>query len=200
MIAYIDGFNLYFGLKSKGWRRYYWLNLQQLVENLLRPDQQLMQTKYFTARVAAPADKQIRQATYLEALQTLPNLTIFYGKYQLNRKRCPHCGAEDFLPTEKMSDVNLAVELMTDAFQDRFDTAFLISADSDLTGPVLAVQRLFPAKRIVVAFPPDRFSAELKNTAQASLVIGRGPIAHSQFPPQVARADGFLLNRPASWH
>lgn len=24
VIAYIDGFNLYFGLKSKGWKRYYW--------------------------------------------------------------------------------------------------------------------------------------------------------------------------------
>ena len=29
--AYIDGFNLYFGLKSKGWRRYYWLDLRALV-------------------------------------------------------------------------------------------------------------------------------------------------------------------------
>ena len=25
--VYIDGFNLYYGLKSKGWSRYYWLDL-----------------------------------------------------------------------------------------------------------------------------------------------------------------------------
>jgi hypothetical protein len=30
VIAYIDGFNLYYGLKDKGWRRYYWLNLNSL--------------------------------------------------------------------------------------------------------------------------------------------------------------------------
>lgn len=24
-ICYIDGFNLYHGLRSKGWRKYYWL-------------------------------------------------------------------------------------------------------------------------------------------------------------------------------
>jgi len=30
VITYIDGFNLYFGLKSKDWQRYYWLNLQLL--------------------------------------------------------------------------------------------------------------------------------------------------------------------------
>ena len=27
---YIDGFNLYFGLKDKGWRKYYLLNLHEL--------------------------------------------------------------------------------------------------------------------------------------------------------------------------
>jgi len=33
VIAYVDGFNLYFGLKSKGWRRYYWLNPRALALN-----------------------------------------------------------------------------------------------------------------------------------------------------------------------
>jgi hypothetical protein len=30
VIAYVDGFNLYFGLKSKGWQRYFWLNIPAL--------------------------------------------------------------------------------------------------------------------------------------------------------------------------
>ena len=38
-IAYIDGFNLYFGLRSKGWKRFYWLNLQKVAQHLLKPDQ-----------------------------------------------------------------------------------------------------------------------------------------------------------------
>ena len=25
--VYVDGFNLYYGLRSRGWRRYYWLDL-----------------------------------------------------------------------------------------------------------------------------------------------------------------------------
>jgi len=37
VIAYIDGFNLYFGLKSKGWKRYYWLDLSELCLRLLKP-------------------------------------------------------------------------------------------------------------------------------------------------------------------
>jgi hypothetical protein len=54
IFAYIDGFNLYFGLKSKSWKRYYWLDLQKTVQNLLKPNQVLDYTKYFTARITGP--------------------------------------------------------------------------------------------------------------------------------------------------
>jgi hypothetical protein len=47
---------------------------------------------------------------------------------------------------ETMTDVNIAVELMQDAFHNNFDTALLVSADSDLVGPVVAVQKLLPQK------------------------------------------------------
>lgn len=36
-----------------------------------------------------------------------------------------------------MTDVNIAVEMMRDAFQDRFDAALLISADSDLVASLI---------------------------------------------------------------
>ncbi len=49
VIAYIDGFNLYFGLKAMGWRRYYWLDLFKLSRNLLKTNQELVAVKYFTA-------------------------------------------------------------------------------------------------------------------------------------------------------
>ena len=52
VIAYIDAFNLYFGLRESGLRRCYWLNLKALAESLLRSEQELVATKYFTARIA----------------------------------------------------------------------------------------------------------------------------------------------------
>ena len=51
VIVYVDGFNLYFGLKAKGWKNFYWLNIQALARSILKPDQVLMTTKYFTSRV-----------------------------------------------------------------------------------------------------------------------------------------------------
>lgn len=199
VIAYIDGFNLYFGLKSKGWQRYLWLNQQNLVKSLLKPQQSLVFTKYFTARISGPPDKQKRQTTYIEALNTLPDFKIFYGKYQHIPRQCRQCGFEDEFPNEKMTDVNIAVELLSDAFQDRYDTAFLISADSDLVPPITQIRFLFPNKRVVVAFPPDRFSKDLANFARFSFTIGRGKISKSLFPAEVAKPDGFILKCPDSW-
>ncbi len=199
VIAYIDGFNLYFGLRERGWRRFYWLNVQLLVQNLLKFNQELVMTKYFTARIIGAPDKQKRQSTFIEALETLPDLKIFYGKYQLNPRECPNCGFKDRVPNEKMTDVNIAVEILSDAVNDKFDIALLLSADSDLTPLVSAIKDTFTQKRIVVAFPPARQSVELSNIAHACLRIGRANFARSLFADKVKKADGFILQRPSTW-
>jgi len=200
VVAYVDGFNLYFGLKSKGWKRYYWLDIRELAINLLKPNQQLMGTKYFTARIAGPPDKVRRQAVFIEALETLSGFEIFYGVYQVSKRACPLLKETKCpVPQEKMTDVNIAVELLKDAFQDKFDTALLISADSDLTPPVKAVISLFPRKRVVVVFPPDRRSGRLGSVATARVYLGRRTIAKSLFPERVQTEDGHLLICPKQW-
>jgi len=199
VIAYIDGFNLYFGLKSKSWRRYYWLNIKLLAENLLKRSQKLVFTKYFTAKVSLPQDKRKRQLTYLEALETLSDLKIYYGKYQLDPLTCRKCGFKDKVPHEKMTDVNIAVEMFNDAFHDSFDVAILISADSDLTGLIQSIKKLFPSKQIVATFPPDRFSIELSRQVDKYFVIGRRTIAKSLLPEKIQKKDGYILHKPAKW-
>lgn len=211
VIAYVDGFNLYFGLRDKGWRQLYWLNLHLLAQNLLKPGQQLVRTKYFTARISGPkpndpAAKQAtlrakvkRQGDFLEALATLATLDIFYGHYLGKVARCFACGNTWDTFEEKMTDVNIATEMLADAFEDKYDAALLISADSDLVAPVRTIRRLFPQKRIVVACPPARHSTQLRSAAHASFVIGRAKLAASQFPDQVPKPGGHILHRPAHW-
>jgi NYN domain-containing protein len=199
VIAYIDGFNLYYGLKSKKWERYLWLDVQALCQNLLKPDQTLTLTKFFTARISAPPDKVKRQSTYLDAIQTLPNTSIHLGHFLESIRKCRKCGYTYPVQQEKMTDVNIASELLEDAFRDGFDMAVLISADSDLIAPVKTVRRLFPQKRIIVASPPGRFSFDLTKAAHAYLRIGHGTIEKSQFPEELKTASGFTLHRPASW-
>jgi hypothetical protein len=82
LVFYIDGFNLYFGLKEKGWRRYYWLDLQKMCSRLVRANQNLALIRYFTSRInRSNPEKRLRQKTYLEAIETLPLVKIHYGTY-----------------------------------------------------------------------------------------------------------------------
>lgn len=198
VVTYIDGFNLYYGLKERGWQRYMWLDLKQLSHRLLKPHQRMMMTKYFTSRVSAPKDKAGRQNTFLEALGTLPKFQIFYGNYQMNLRRCVHCGKSDRIPNEKMTDVNIATEMLTDAFLDKFDTALLISADGDLETPVRQIAGM-KGKRIIVIFPPKRHSFKLEQVATATMIMGRGHLATSQLPKKIKKPDGYVLTRPTKW-
>ena len=98
-----------------------------------------------------------------------------------------------------MTDVQIATEMLTDAFADKFDTALVVSADSDLVPPTLAVRRLFPGKRVVAAFPPARSSVQLKRAANASTRVGLDSLERSQFPDAVPKPDGYVLRRPEHW-
>ena len=200
--VYIDGLNLYYGLKDKGWRRYYWLDVQRLSENLMRPYQRLRFVRYFTANLLpeyTPAARVERQDAYLQAISSLPKVDIQYGFHIPKTITCPHCGANSMTYEEKMTDVNIAVALLQDAHDDLYDAAIVISADSDLTRPIEVVRQKFPNKRVRVAFPPNRHSLHLSEVATAAFTIGRKRIAQSQLPDPVAKPDGYPVHKPARW-
>ncbi|MGE5570527.1 MAG: NYN domain-containing protein [Rhodospirillales bacterium] len=202
VIAYIDGYNLYHGLRESGWRRYLWLDLSGLARSLVKERQELVVTKYFTTRVTKPESKRRRQAEYLEALEVCcgPSIQMFWGHYQDDPWTCKACGRTMLVSHEKKTDVNIAVEMLTDAYANAFDTAFLISADSDLVPAIRAIRRLFPQKRVVVFFPPARFSAELKQvTHGGGIQLGRKRFADNQLPECVTKPNGKTLVRPAKW-
>lgn len=202
VIAYIDGFNLFFGLKSKGWKRYYWLDLGALCASLLKPGQTLEATKYFTTRVTptpSDPDQAKRQGTYLEALETHSGISAILGHYLPKDIECRRCGSRWQTFEEKRTDVNIAVEMLVDAGADQFDTALLISADSDLSAPIEQIRMLHQEKRVILAFPPNRRSGQLQRLAHGCFTIGEAKLRQSQLPDPVSKAGGFQLRRPASW-
>src|SRR5574340_1669757 len=195
VIAYIDGFNLYYGLRDKNLKWGYWLNLPLLMTNLLKPDQQLIFTKYFTSIVKTPSSKHQRQNTYIEALKTLPDLEIFKGHFLSNEKECPYCHRVYHKPGEKMTDVNIAVQIIIDATKNNFDNAFLVSADSDLVDVIKQVQNIF-GKKLTIVFPPARYSKNLKQKASGYIHISQSDISKSLLPEEVTKPDGYVLKKP----
>jgi uncharacterized LabA/DUF88 family protein len=203
VISYIDGFNLYFGLKSKGWKKYYWLDLVGLSKALLKPGQKLQHCHYFTARIRnslGASQDAARQGIWLDALDTLPELTSHYGHYLQKTRTCRNCGAKWTTYEEKMTDVNIAAQLLGDAYDDNFDTALVLSGDSDLTTPIRMVLDRFQKKRIIVAFPPGRHSDQLRKTATACFTIGEAKLRQNRLPETIETDRGHMLRRPPQWY
>jgi uncharacterized LabA/DUF88 family protein len=198
VMVYIDGFNLYFGIKEAGYMNCKWLDIDCLVNNLLKPNQELQQIKYFTSRVSNNPEKQKRQTTYIEALET-KSIKVFYGHYQSDRVECMRCGNIWPSYNEKMTDVNIATQMIIDAYKDNYDMAMLVSGDSDLVPPMKAIHENFNNKRVFVAFPPKRHNSSVSLAAKGSLMIGRKKLVDSQFPAEVQKRDGYKLRKPSDW-
>ncbi len=197
-IAYIDGFNLYLGMREAGFDQCRWLNVKKLIESLLQPNQELVGVKYYTSRVSNNPDKQKRQSTYLDALTSI-GVEIFYGNYQDNNLECKRCGNVWKSAKEKMTDVNIATAIIVDAFKEEYDMAMLISGDSDLTPPIREVHSLFKNRRVFVAFPPKRHNSSMAIVAKGSLTIGRKKLVDAQFDDEVISKTGYKLKKPTDW-
>ncbi len=199
-IVYVDGFNLYYGLKSGGYKRYYWLDIEQLSQRLLRANCVLVRAKYFTADIKGGTDKHRRQQTFLDALAThTTKLDIIRGRYLLKERQCRRCAHVATIPEEKKTDVNIASHMLVDAFTDEFDVAYLVSGDSDLVPPIKMVKQHQPAKQVLIAFPPNRQSGELKAVAHGHFWINEQHLRLSQLPDPVTKPNGYRLSRPSTW-
>ena len=215
--VYIDGFNLYYGA-LKGTKEK-WLDLSCWSAMLL-PGYTVDRIVYCTARVSPrphDPDTHVRQDAYIRALSTLPNVHVIEGKFNVSKPwmhrvpgaKCDCCGG--LLPAcaccsndsvqvvkteEKGSDVNLAVQLVSDGFQDLFDTAFVVSDDSDIQ-PAVDVVRGQLGKRVVVADPRNRQHPSLVGDDRRK--IRRPALEQSQFASPVIDAVGREIARPAGW-
>lgn len=203
--VYVDAFNLYFGcVKNTACK---WLNLARMCE-LLLPSHEILKIKYFTARVGSRAhdpEAPRRQETYLRALRTLPMLEIYYGHFLTHPVQMRLANPQPHQPAfvwvikteEKGSDVNLATQLLSDAYQHRFECAVVVSGDSDLLAPVKVVMDELKLP-VGVLNPQRRPCRVLQSQATFYKHIRQGVLAASQFPSTMEDANG-PFTKPATW-
>ena len=200
---YIDGFNLYYGA-VKG-TPYRWLNLLKMSQ-LLFPQDQIHQIKYFTARVSArpsDPDQPIRQATYLRALQTIPNIEIIEGSFLVKEIMMPLANtnpqqyARVIKTEEKGSDVNLAVHLLNDGYKKDYETAAMITNDSDLVEPMRIVKEELGLP-VGIVNPQRHPSFMLRQHASFMKRIRTGVLQASQFPTTLTDIHG-TFTKPITW-
>ena len=196
--VYVDGFNLYFGMTEAGFSNCKWLDIHKLATNIKEPQDTINSVKYFTSRISNNIPKQQRQNIYLDALASTP-IQIILGQFRNQYVSCGNCGGGWWDSKEKMTDVNIASYLLIDAYKDDFDVAFIISGDSDLVPPVKHIKEAFPQKKIIIVFPPERKSNELKLFSTGSFSLGRKKLENAQFNYSIIDKYGNELKIPDTW-
>jgi hypothetical protein len=103
---------------------------------------------------------------------------------------------------EHYTDVNIATTLIIDALDDKFDTAILITGDSDQAPALEVVKKKKPGKRLVIAFPPNRYSKELEDLAHVKPPIRIWePILRKSRLPETIKREGLAdVVCPEKWN
>jgi len=199
VIVYVDGFNFYYGLRSNGWRKYYWLDMVKFAEKLLRPHQQLIEVCYFSAK-ATDNQKSLRQNYFFQANKLNPKFILHLGKYLTKDVICKYCHRVNHSFEEKETDVRIATTMLADVYQKRCDVTLLISADSDLVPSIERIRDISPEHKIIVCFPPNRHSSNLRQWANGVKVLtNKQQYEAAMLPDEITLPDGYIAKRPAKW-
>ena len=196
-----------------------WLNPKLLAEQVLKSGHSIVRVNYYTARVSSRAhdpDAPARQANYLNALSSVPEITIHEGNFMTSEPWMPLANPPKAKPDgyqwttpvpavvkvlkyeEKGSDVNLGAHLVRDAFTNAFDVAVVLTNDSDLVEPIRITTS--EAGKRVGLFAPVKFpNQSLINVSSFHLHIRTGHLARSQFSDQIQMPDGTVISKPPSW-
>lgn len=209
VIAYIDGFNLFYS-SLKGTTNK-WLDLEKLVVSLLKPGDDLVGIKYFTAKVSSnksEPEKALKQHVYLEALKQNPKITIKLGRFSVHTTKMPDAASwakgkikmVDVIKTEeKGTDVNLAVQMVADAKDDLFDYAMLFSNDSDMSYAIqITKQQCDKQIGLFIARKATSFQSLKANVLHVKR-LGQQTFAQAQLPETIQTQSGRVIKKPSDW-
>ncbi len=125
---YIDGPNFYFGIKSIN-KRYsdFHFDFKKFIKNIAK-DRKLVKIYYYNASLKQDKNPEIfrKQQLFFNRLRKIPKLSVILCKRQLRTK----LDGEEFY-TIKGDDIHLAIDMLKDAYENKYDTAILISGDGD---------------------------------------------------------------------
>ncbi|MFW7526157.1 NYN domain-containing protein [Vibrio ostreicida] len=174
-IVYVDGFNFYYGLLRHS--PYKWLDLVKLFEQELLPmhdpNIELIKVKLFTAPVLTKfatnkAQAQNSQDRYWRAMQTLhpDRFELIKGHYQ-----AAYQNAIEYLSPpdkqkrvgiwkleEKLTDVQMALDLYRDAVREECEQVVIASNDSDMepAAKLIKTDTNIPVGIILPRLPNDQ--------------------------------------------
>lgn len=208
----VDGFNVYHSLRQiedLTGSRVKWLDLSALLQRHLSQVRaalggervEIGKIYYFSAlaRHLTPVDPGIvdRHCAYIAALEHT-GVEVVLAHFKGKDVRCPHCKRQFKRYEEKETDVAIALKLIEVFARNEADTVVVVSGDTDLLPAMRSSRRLFPDRKIGVAFPFNRHTAQMQQEADYSFHLRQKEVERAQFASTLTLPDGAVIQRPVS--
>lgn len=212
VMAFVDGFNLYHAIddldidpKTKRPRHQKqhlkWLNLLAMASAFAPPTrEQIVSVYYFSAFATWRPDAYQRHLDYVRALESV-GVNVVMGNFKKKHRQCNKCNTTWIGHEEKESDVNLALYLLDLAYQNAYDKAFLVTADTDLVPAIKMVRSNFPQKEVIALIPKNRFrnAMELRQACNGASRIEESHLERNLFPDSITLSDSCSVTRPTKY-
>ncbi|MFH1700438.1 MAG: NYN domain-containing protein [Candidatus Zixiibacteriota bacterium] len=217
--VYIDGFNVYHFLdRTPGFNKYKWLDYSILGKYFLPENSEIKSIYYFTALAKWAPEKIERHQVFIRALNTR-NVKTVLGKFKsIERTFIVEDNASKkrfkvlkgwingrytigYTFEEKKTDVNIAIQMLHGANADEYDTALLMSGDTDFEPIIKLINMIYPQKKIILAVPNRKTAGSLRflvGKANCKQIL-KWHLESSQLPDRVPLPNGKYLTRPESW-
>ena len=197
-IFFIDGFNFYHSIDIPKFYKYKWLDFSKLANLIKKSNEEILDIYFFTTYTPWNQKKKDRHKKLVKVSESVGIKPIF-GQFIPVDIECQKCGRWFKRPTEKKTDVNIAVNLIRLAYLDHYDKAYIVSADGDLAPAVETIKDLWPQKQIEVVFPIYKFSRDLRDVAHQTFKLKEHHLDDCILPDPVILEDGTEITCPETW-
>lgn len=205
----VDGFNLYHSIQDSiaegAPKRIKWLDLKGLISSnflyALGPDSAIESIDYFSSLQSWRKEQLSRHRAYIRALEA-QGVKVHYGQFKDKPVTCKAqngCGKDFLVKIEKRTDVAIAARILEIFVLEQADTILLLSGDTDLVPAIETAKRLFPVKKISVAFPYNRHNYELQGVAKPVFKMTIDHYKKHCLPDTVDCGNGKRVTIPADW-
>lgn len=200
-MLFVDGFNFYHSISHNNLYKYKWINYHSLGEHITNhfyPQSKLVETHFFTAIATWNKNKALRHENYIKALEHF-NINVVKGKFREKFPRCRNCGQTYKTYEEKETDVNIAIHLLEFAFLNKYDTALILSGDSDLVNAIDTVRKIFN-KKVIIIIPPKRKANHLIKNSDNHFKIKEIHLRNNQLPNSITLSNNTVITKPQEWN
>jgi len=182
VFVYVDGSNFYNHLKDNYGKIP--VDYFELASLMCKPEEVIKKICYFNAPVSQQDNPNgyVGQQTFFAKLRINPLIKIYLGSlrkrfYKKINVNCPQCGPQeanviqcpgcmkniDLLTctrySEKGVDVRLAITMLLDALENKYDVAFLMSSDADFVPAIEHIVKKLKKDVIYCHFPKPKTNA-----------------------------------------